>query len=89
MNTVKIISLIILGLCFLFMVCEAGSQTIPGLQLPGSGGQDSSSGRSGTSRQNTGQTSNSQSVSVPSVNPSNPAPGVVDVFKKAGGFFGK
>ncbi len=88
MRVVKIIPFLVLGLCFFFMVCEAGSQTLPGLQVPGAG-QDSTSGRSGTSRQGGGQTGTSQPGSVPSVNPSNPAPGVVDVFKKAGGFFGR
>jgi hypothetical protein len=85
MRSFKIVPFLFLGLCFLFMVCEAGSQTIPGLKLPGAG-QDSSSGRSGTSRQNTGQTGNSQAAPTES---SNPVPGVVDVFKKAGGFFGR
>ena len=88
MRVARIIPVLIIGLCFFFMACEAGGQTIPGLQLPGAG-QDSPAGRSGTSRQNTGQTGSSQPAPVPSVNPSNPAPGVVDVFKKAGGFFGK
>jgi hypothetical protein len=85
MRAFKIVPFLILGLCSLFMVCEAGSQTIPNLQLPGIG-QDSSSGRSGTSRQNKGQTGNSEAAPAGS---SNPAPGVVDVFKKAGGFFGR
>ena len=88
MRVVKTIPFLVLGLCFFFMVCEAGSQSLPGLQVPGAV-QDSSSGRSYTSRQGSGQTSNSQPAPVPSVNPSNPVPGAVDVFKKAGGFFGR
>jgi hypothetical protein len=88
MRAVKIIPFLVFGLCFFFVVCEAGSQSLPGFQVPGAG-QDSSSGRSYTARQGSGQTSNSQPAPVPAVNPSNPVPGAVDVFKKAGGFFGR
>ena len=35
MRVVKIIPFVVIGLCFFFMVCEAGSQTLPSLQLPG------------------------------------------------------
>jgi len=45
-------------------------------------------GRGYTSRQS-GQSSGNPAGAVPSVDPANPVQGVIDVFKKAGGFFGK
>lgn len=45
-------------------------------------------GRGYTSRQS-GQSSGNPVGAVPSVDPANPVQGVVDVFKKVGGFFGK
>ncbi len=45
-------------------------------------------GRGYTSRRS-GQSSGNPVGAVPSVDPANPVQGVVDVFKKVGGFFGK
>lgn len=88
MRAVKVISFLVFVLSFFFAAGEAASQMLPNVQIPGVK-QDTSSGRSYTSRQGGGQTNTSQPDPAQQADPSGPVPGVVDVFKKAGGFFGK
>jgi hypothetical protein len=86
MKAAKLVCIAVFIILFFFVVTGVRGQS--GQYPPSANQQDGATGRSGTSRSG-GQTGNPASVSVPAVNPSNPAPGVVDVFKKAGGFFGR
>lgn len=88
MRAVKVIFFLVFALSFFFAAGEAASQILPNMQIPGVK-QDASPGRSYTSRQGGGQTNSSQPDPAGQADPSSPVPGVVDVFKKAGGFFGK
>lgn len=88
MRAVRAIFSLTFALSFLCAAGVAAGQMLPNVQIPGVK-QDTSPGRSYTSRQGGGQTNSSQPGPAGQTDQSGPVPGVVDVFKKAGGFFGK